>query len=518
MAPRTVRAQLYLLIGCLLPGCEAFTRLHQPDMVLPSLPDRITVPAQTARQLDDLVAGPAPEKSPSSKAPIIPTAPGGVDEVVPVFSLNDAITFALQNSPRLKTAAASADRAHSQEQVAFAPFLPEVDYLVRAIAVSANQSPGSPGPVGGVIPSLTGPPALSQAELDLQWTLWDFGRSSGRYGQAISRGRIAELRLVRARQTIAYDVSFAYLELLLAQASRRVREQAVRQARAILDDAQARREAGVADRDDVLRAQVQLSEADEALVVAQQADFNALARLNYTMGRQVTCPLRLVDWQARPAFDRSLAECLQTAAARRQEVAIARESVAVARQGLQVAQAEFLPHLYIRGNVGHVDGANVFTGWQEGAAIHLDGSLYTGGKRQGERDSAGADIQAALAEAEGILDTISLEVNLAFRGVVAARERIRLAESAVTQAEENLRLVRVKYKNGNATPTDIVDAETAATRSDQRRASAVYDYLAALARLEYALGTPQECLTTASDEEAALELPLPMPRLLPPGR
>src|SRR5207248_5189934 len=98
---------------------------------------------------------------------------------------------------------------------------------------------------------------------------------------------------------------------------------------------------------------------------------------------------------------------------------------------------------------------------------------------------------AAVADAQAILDAVSLQVNLAYRGAVAARERIGLARTAVVQATENLRLVRVRYRNGNATPTDIVDAEAALTRSQQRYYSASYTYLAALARLDYAVGQHQ---------------------------
>ena len=102
-----------------------------------------------------------------------------------------------------------------------------------------------------------------------------------------------------------------------------------------------------------------------------------------------------------------------------------------------------------------------------------------------------ADVEAALADAQAILDAISLQVNLAYRGVMAARERIDLSRTAVVQAQENLRLVRVRYRNGNATPTDIVDSEAALTRSQQRFFSATYTYLAALARLNYAVGQNQ---------------------------
>ena len=147
------------------------------------------------------------------------------------------------------------------------------------------------------------------------------------------------------------------------------------------------------------------------------------------------------------------------------------------------------------------------TGWQEGAGLHLDAPLYTGGLHRGELRAADADVEAAVADAQAILDVISLQVNLAYRGVVAARERIDLSRTAVVQATENLRLLEVRYRNGNATPTDIVDSEAALTRSQQRYFSATYTYLAGLARLDYALGQQQGASLRGEPEV----LPAPLP-------
>ena len=47
-----------------------------------------------------------------------------------------------------------------------------------------------------------------------------------------------------------------------------------------------------------------------------------------------------------------------------------------------------------------------------------------------------------------------------------------------------------RYRNGNSTPTDIVDAESTLTRARQRFTVATYDYLIALIRLDYAVGNP----------------------------
>jgi outer membrane protein TolC len=481
-----VRALALLLVA----GCVSSPRSWtiSPEAVQAEVPDRVLVPADLNINPKESVVKAGAQGRNSWDPPA--TCDGGVERTT--FSLPDAIAFARLNSPRLRSARAAIDRGRGQEQAAFAPFLPQLDYLSQGGVVSATLAPGVPGPEGFLLPSAFGTRTYVQAEVGLQWTLYDFGRTGGRYRQAVARERIAELQLARAEQTVEYDVAAAYMDVLLARASRRVQEDAVRRAEATLEDTVARRKGGVALKEDVLRAEVQLSESREALVVARQGEFDALARLNHAMGRNAAWQLEVVDREEQPPLPGSLPDHLARAATQRPEVALAQQAVAAAQEGRQAARAEFLPRIYVRAAAGHTDGENVITGWQEGAGLHVDMPIYAGGRRRGELLSAEADIEAALAEAQSILDAISLQVNLAYRGVVAARERIDLSRTAVVQAEENLRLVRVRYRNGTATPTDIVDGEAALTRSQQRFFSATYTYLAALARLDYAVGQHQE--------------------------
>ena len=95
-------------------------------------------------------------------------------------------------------------------------------------------------------------------------------------------------------------------------------------------------------------------------------------------------------------------------------------------------------------------------------------------------------------------------------GDATQQSLLELSRTAVTEAQENLRLVRVKYRNGDATPTDIVDAETALTRSQQRYNSALYNYLTALAGLDYAMGRQQG--TILQPASVPKETPEPLPK------
>src|SRR5262249_47592680 len=144
------------------------------------------------------------------------------------------------------------------------------------------------------------------------------------------------------------------------------------------------RKGGVALKDDVLRAEVQLSESREALVLAREREWDAVARLNNAMGRNAAWPLEVIDLEVRPTLPGLLAELLDQAAARRPEVALARQAVAAAQEGRQAARGEFLPRIFARAAAGHTDGQNVITGWQEGAGLHLEAPLYAGGRHRGE--------------------------------------------------------------------------------------------------------------------------------------
>jgi outer membrane protein TolC len=416
------------------------------------------------------------------------------DDQVPVpLNLCEAVVIALRNNPRLRAALAAIERARGQEQVAFSPFLPRIDMLNRYVATSSTLSPGAPGPTGAIAPSVIGAPYDAwQTEMQLQWIVHDFGRTAGRYGQAQMRTTIAGLQANRMRETIAFEVAAAYLQAHEAAAVRKIAEEAIRRAEAVLEDTKARRAAGVALRDDVLRIEVELAAARDALVRAREAELAAEARLNNAMGRDASLPLVLSQAPNEPAFAETLAASMQQAIESRPEVNVARDRVASAQFGRQAARGEFLPRLLLRSSFGRVDGVNVENGWQEGVAIHIDMPIYHGGQQRGELRAAEADIRQAVADAQSVLNDISLQVTLAHREAHFSFERIGLARPAVAQGEETVRIVRERFRNGTATPTDVVDAQNSLTRAQQRFVTSRIEYLTALARLAYSTGEAPE--------------------------
>jgi outer membrane protein len=475
LAPAGVGAMPIPKVDTSQPQITTLAKLGQPE----SLPSPRKMPANA-------------DAPPGSENP--PTADAGQDAVplghTPPLTLDDAIALAFQFQPRLRLFQERVEQARSRGDAAFAAYLPQVTYFNRGF-VGENPT----GPAGGFglpLPEFSDAPGYQTyavSELFMQWTLWDFGRTTGRYRQAGIGIDIAQLQAVRTSQTVVFEVATAYFRLLEAQATLRVSQEAVRLAESVLDVTRKSLNQGLVLRDAVLRGEVQLAQARRAVVAAQRTRLVAVASLNQAIGINVSAPTEIVDRSDQPPFHLTLAESLQLAVDNRREFQVARRAIEQAAEGERVAKAEFAPRVYFEGVAAEQDGHQSLHGASETASINISWKLYQGGQRIADLRNASAGVRAAADQAQVVCDTIALEVNQAYRAVEAARQSIDLARPAVDQARENLRLVTFRYENGNATPTDIVDAETSLTRAQQDLYTSQYEFLSALTLLDYASGT-----------------------------
>jgi outer membrane protein TolC len=414
----------------------------------------------------------------------------GPDATSHAITLDDAIGLAFKNQPRLRLYQERVVQARSRGDAAFAAYLPQLGFFSRAFA---GENPLGPS-TGFALPlaefsDAPGYQTYTVQELFLQWTLYDFGRTTGRYRQAEIGIDIAQLQAVRTSQTVVFEVATAYYRVLQAQAAVRVAQEAVRLAESVLAVTRKSLAQGLVLRDAVLRGEVQLAQARRSVVAAERARLVAIAGLNQAIGINVSAPTEVVDRTDEPPFNLSLAESLEVAVDNRREFQVARRSIQQAAEGERVAKAEFAPRVYFEGVAAAEGGHQSLHGTSETASINVKWSLFQGGQRVADLRNASSNVRAAIDQAQLVCDLIAFEVNDAYRAVEAARKSIELARPAVAQARENLRLVTLRYKNGNATPTDIVDAQNSLTRAEQDLYTSQYDYLAALVRMDYATGT-----------------------------
>ena len=426
------------------------------------------------------------------------------------LTLPEAIKLAFRLQPRLRAQLESIAQAGGREQIAFSTFLPTVgghyDVGGYTLGVGGQSIPIGKGtqqfnflPFTGALPvGLNIQSGYELAELKIQWILLDFGRRLGRFEQAKLAGDVAQLQTDRAFQTVASEVSVAYYGVLRAKALRRTLEEAARRAEMQLDDARKLLREGVVERETVLRAEVLRAEIRQQLHAAVEADFVSRAELSLATGLKCNQPIGVVDPPEIPPFDRPLADCLQTAIRERREFRVARRAVDITREGTRLARADFAPKVIADGTLLNFQQSSP-TGFADIAVgfIRLDWTLFEGGRRIAEARIADSRLRESMAQAESIADNIAFQVNEAYRRMVTSRLGIEDARPAVEQARENFRIVRSRALEGDATPTEITDAQASLTRSEQGYLNVVYNYLTALARLEYAMGIGRTPATEA---------------------
>jgi len=111
------------------------------------------------------------------------------------------------------------------------------------------------------------------------------------------------------------------------------------------------------------------------------------------------------------------------------------------------------------------------------------GGAALAGARQAEANIAVADINYA-----NIRNQVRFQVEQAFSDLRANQTNIKTAALALEQANESLRLARLRFQAGVGTQTDVINQENALTQAQGNLVTAVLGYNRALAALERAVG------------------------------
>jgi outer membrane protein len=104
------------------------------------------------------------------------------------------------------------------------------------------------------------------------------------------------------------------------------------------------------------------------------------------------------------------------------------------------------------------------------------------------RESRAKEAQARDLKQE-LEDRIRHQVTEAILNLKTAQERLQVARAASAQAQEGLRLVRLRYETGLTILLDLLTAEDALKTAELSQVGALFDTHLAQAGLELALGT-----------------------------
>ena len=397
------------------------------------------------------------------------------------LDLDETIQRALLTNPNVKIAEYNRKAAKADYSAAKS---------ARGISISVNHQTGRGGYAEESVINNFNKSIGNEHSNSITATLPIFtgGELQGQIGQAKANYRSMLSAEEQAYIEMKETATNGYFTMLDAGNMKTLCQESVDRLQAHLDNVIAQYNVGIVARADVLRSEVELANAKQDLISAENGYDVAEATLNNIIGTPLSTTLVLKDTLQYVPYDNDMAYCLAYSEEHRPELKQAEYGVDAAEAALVVARSGHMPK--ISASAGNYWGGTSESNWPGDDNDHWS---------------------------VGVTASVELEVRTDYLGMREAEKRISTTQVAVAQAEEDYHIAVVRYQAGVGTNIDVMDAQVALTEAKTNYVKALYDYNTSKAALNTSMGVgvpvpeprtfaePVEDTAVTADAEAAAE-------------
>jgi outer membrane protein TolC len=282
---------------------------------------------------------------------------------------------------------------------------------------------------------------------------------------------------LNARGGVVMAIGGYYLRALADEAQVENAQSLIQQDQLVYDHAKASRDAGVGINLDVLRAQVELQQEQQALVQAQNAEAKDKIMLNREMNQPAGQELELIDTIPFAQFDAMpLEDALKIAYERRKDLRAYEAQLDVARETQRAVKFERLPTFGVGGYYGVVDVVGSVAHGNYAAAGELTVPVFEDGELRGQKEVALAQTRALQQRVAATRASIEGEIRSAMLDVQSAGERVKVAQSNVELANQALSDATMRFTAGVDDNLPVVRAQSALVGAQTDLIQATFEY------------------------------------------
>lgn len=437
-------------------------------------------------------ATPVPEEfNPSANPLLFPTQTEEVQiQRTQPITLQQALELARRNNRELEVGKLTLERAQSALQEALAAEFPTAGVVADFSRSDSAQSELSNARQAQILGDQDTVSRSFNGAVQLSYDLYTAGRRSATIQAAEKQVRFQELEVESLSEQLRLNVTRAYYDLQQADAQVEISQAAVTDAARSLRDAQLLEQAGLGTQFDVLQAQVSLSGANQDLTSAisqQRISRRQVVRLlSLAQPVEVSAadPIETAgDWEL--SLEQSIILAYKNRAELEQQL-VQRD---ISEQQRRIALAAVRPQATLSASYNILgvldDGLGPADGLTLGA--RLQWNFFDGGAARARAQQERTNIAIAETRFADQRNQVRFDVEQAFFDLNANKENIQTATFALTQAQESLRLARLRFQAGVGTQADVITQQTELTRARGRRLTAILDYNRALAALQRAV-------------------------------
>ncbi len=297
-----------------------------------------------------------------------------------------------------------------------------------------------------------------------------------------------------ATQDVIYTAERSYYDVLLNQHLYQISADAVRSAKAHLDDVKQKQQGGVASNFDVLRAEVELSNFQAELIQNKNAISVSKIQLLKVMGVSQDSEFILSDELEYFPLNVTMEQAVKTAYHNRPDLYGRQFDIKYQKELLNIARSRYWPTIsgFYDNTWAKPDPHNSILiewgqAWQAGVMATLP--VFDGFAREGEIIQQKAKYKQSQIDLIDAEETTLFELTKALLTIEDAEEFVQSQQLNLTRAEEGNRLADVGYREGINTQVEVIDAESALTKAKSLYYQAIYSHMIAKLDLQKAMGT-----------------------------
>jgi outer membrane protein TolC len=364
--------------------------------------------------------------------------------------------------------------------------------LLPTVTASAGYTSlaNMPTAIFGALQAPTSDRNYSSFSVNVEQILFDFQANLSRYEASRMQFEAKHFGTVSVRNAVGLGFIVSFYDVLEADQLVEVAKREIEQLESHLKDAQALFAVGLNTKNDLLQAQVRLSDARQRLLATKNLRAIRASRLNNLLLRPLSAPVTVQDESRERIAPEtlSLEKSWDKALEKRPEIQIVDKTLASIDLEVASKKAEFLPKLFAGGSYAYQQ--NSYQLYQDNWAlvVGVNVSLFEGGRTLADVQKSEQRKVQLLEQRNKLVDEVKLQVQQAMLNLQDAYERIQVARGAVEQAQENLRINRTRYEVSVGTATEVLDAVTLLTVSETNHIRSIYDYRKAEAATYYATG------------------------------
>lgn len=378
------------------------------------------------------------------------------------MTLADCRETALRHNEDLQKADIELQKAELDRQIAYNAYLPKLDGSVMGLYMKDQDIMGNNLLLRGTY----------VAGLNLTQPIYVGGQITAANRLARLGKECQQENLRKTRAEVLAEVDKSYYTLISVSQKVRMLEAFLCQMNGLIEKLRASVSAELATGNDMLRVEAKRSEVEYQLQKARNGEELCRLALGNALGLPITEQVVPID----TVFSVEAISQLDENFELRPELSLLKKNVEVKETLAKKERSNFLPtialsvgysyygNLKMRGTTMQPDGTpyqfeQKFSDDIPMAMLSVSIPIFHWGSEFKKAKKARLDVTAAQLDLQKNRRLLSIEVRQAVQNVTSGYQMVQTAQTGQQQADENLRVMQLKYDCSMATLTDLLDAQ-----------------------------------------------------------